>query len=179
MPKDHIVEQGECLSSIAKKYGFADWQTIYAHSLNNEFRQKRKDPNVLFPGDRLAIPDKASKTEICQTAKIHTFRVARRQTVLRVIVRDIDGEPLAGKKYKLVIEGVVYEGVLPESALLERVIPADATGGELTVWPDDSFPDLADTWKLKLAHIDPVQTLSGVQARLNNLGYDCGPVDGI
>ena len=179
MPKQHTVQQGDCLSSIAKQYGFADWRTIYSHHLNIRFRQKRKDPNVLFPGDQLFIPDKTVKSENCETTKVHTFRLTRKQTRLQLIVRDIDGEPLAGKKYKLSVAGATYEGVLPDSAMLDRPIAADAADGELTVWSDETSPEYADTWKLKLGHIDPVENLSGAQARLNNLGYDCGPVDGI
>ena len=179
MPIQHTVVQGECLSSIAKKYGFADWRTIYNHGLNAEFRQQRQNPHVLLPGDHLSVPDKTVKTEICETTRIHTFRVARKQTRLRLIVRDIDGEPLAGKKYKLSVAGAAYEGILPDDALLDQPILADAADGELTVWADESYPEYADTWKLKLGHMNPVEHFSGVQARLNNLGYDCGPVDGI
>jgi N-acetylmuramoyl-L-alanine amidase len=32
---------------------------------------------------------------------------------------------------------------------------------------------------LELGHLDPVDELSGVQARCNLLGHDCGVVDGI
>jgi hypothetical protein len=177
MPKEHTVKQGECLASIAKQYGFEDWETIYNHGSNAEFRQKRKDPNVLLPGDCLNVPDKTIKSENCATGKTHEFRLARKQTRLRLIVRDIDGEPLGGKKYKLSVGDKSYEGVLQDDALLDRPIPADAVDGELTVWSDEDFPEYADTWKLKLGHLDPVDTLSGMQARLNNLGYDCGPVD--
>jgi N-acetylmuramoyl-L-alanine amidase len=179
MSTEHIVEQGECLSSIAETYGFADWKTIYNHELNAGFREKRNDPNVLFPGDRLFVPDKTIKNETCETGRIHRFCLARKQTRLRLTVRDIDGDPLAGKKYKLIVAGATYKGVLPDDARLEQPIPADATEGELTVWSDDDYPDYPDTWKLKLGHMDPVESLSGVQARLNNLGYDSGAVDGI
>jgi N-acetylmuramoyl-L-alanine amidase len=179
MPTEHTVQQGECLASIAKKYGFADWHTIYDDGSNSAFRTKRPDPHVLFPGDRLNIPDKNVKTESCATAMVHVFRLARKQTRLRIIVRGIDRQPLAAKKYKLTVEGEVHEGVLPGDGLLDELIPANALEGELKVWTEDDFPDFVDTWKLNLGHLDPVESLTGVQARLNNLGYDCGPVDGV
>ena len=144
MTIEHSVVQGECLSSIAKKYGFADWRTIYDHGLNAKFRQRRQNPHVLLPGDHLSVPDKTVKTEICETTRIHTFRVARKPTRLRLIVRDIDGEPLAGKKYRLTVAGAAYEGVLPDDALLDKPIPADAADGELTVWADESYS--RNTW---------------------------------
>lgn len=179
MSIEHTVQQGDCLASIAKQYGFADWSTIYNHDLNSTFREKRPDPNVLLPGDLLTIPDKTTKYEVCQTTMVHTFQLTRKPTRLRLVVRDIDGSPLAGKKYKLIVAGVTQEGVLPDDALLDQPIPPDALEGELTVWADEDYPDYADTWTLKLGHLDPAESLSGVQARLNNLGYDCGPVDGI
>jgi Putative peptidoglycan binding domain/LysM domain len=179
MPTEHIVQQGECLSSIAKRYGFVDWNTIYKHQVNSNFRKIRADPHVLLPGDRLMIPDKDVKNVACQTTMLHTFKLVNPKTRLRVVVRDIDGQLLAGKKYKLIVEGEVHEGVLPDTALIDEQIPADAVEGELTVWTDDNYPQHPDMWTLKLGHLDPVDALTGVQARLNNLGYDCGPVDGI
>jgi N-acetylmuramoyl-L-alanine amidase len=178
MPAEHVVQQGDCLASIAKKYGFVDWNTIYNDELNVDFRKKRPNPHVLLPGDRLIIPDKKTKNESRPTAMLHTFQLARKEIRLRIVVRDIDGVPLGGKKYKLTVEGEVHEGVLPDDALLDEPIPPDALEGELRVWCEDDFPDFADTWMLKLGHLDPVEDLTGVQARLNNLGYDCGPVDG-
>ena len=179
MPIEHIVQQGDCLASIAKQYGFADWNTIYNDGLNAAFRKLRPDPHVLLPGDRLYIPDKNLKSESCQTGMVHRFKLLRKQTRLRIVVRDIDGTPLGGKKYNLRVEDEVNEGVLPDNALLDKPIPADALEGELKVWIEDDFPDYPDTWTLKLGHLDPVESLAGVQARLNNLGYDCSPVDGI
>jgi N-acetylmuramoyl-L-alanine amidase len=179
MPIKHNVEQGECLSSIAKQFGFADWHAIYDDGLNSAFRKLRPDPNVLFPGDVLYIPDKKVKNESCQTTLVHVFQLIKKETRLRMIVKDIDGTLLAGKKYKLTVAGQVHEDVLPDTALLDQPIPPDALDGELKVWVEEAYPDFADTWTLKLGHLDPVEDLTGVQARLNNLGYDCGPVDGV
>jgi N-acetylmuramoyl-L-alanine amidase len=147
--------------------------------LNSAFRKLRPDPNVLFPGDVLYIPDKKVKNESCQTTLVHVFQLIKKETRLRMIVKDIDGTLLAGKKYKLTVAGQVHEDVLPDTALLDQPIPPDALDGELKVWVEEAYPDFADTWTLKLGHLDPVEDLTGVQARLNNLGYDCGPVDGV
>lgn len=179
MPIEYTVHQGECLSSIAKQYGFPDWKTIYNDDLNCDLRQARPDPNVLFPGDRVLIPDKKVKRETGPTTVVNSFLLTGEPTRLRVIIRDIDGQPLAGKKFKLTVAGKIREDFLPDDGLLDQPIPADALEGELMVWALDDFPDYPDTWTLKLGHMDPVEKLSGVQARLNNLGYDCGPVDGM
>jgi N-acetylmuramoyl-L-alanine amidase len=32
---------------------------------------------------------------------------------------------------------------------------------------------------VNIGHLDPINQMSGIQGRLNNLGYNSGPVDGI
>ena len=51
----HVVKQGECLSSIAHACGFASYKPVYEHADNADFRKKRPDPAVIFPGDEIAI----------------------------------------------------------------------------------------------------------------------------
>ena len=176
MPIQHVVEQGQCLSSIAKQYNFPDWHTIYEDSLNEAFRQLRPDPNVIYPGDTLYIPDKKPKTENRSTTQVHTFQLAGKATRLRIVIQDVDGTPVGAKNYKLTVDGDTREGTLPPTSLLDEPIPADALVGELAVWVEERRPDI---WKLQLGHLDPIEKLSGVQGRLNNLGYFCGHVDGI
>ena len=89
---NHTVEQGECLSRIAAQYGFRDYQTIYNDPGNAELRQKRPDPNMLFPGDIIFIPDKARKDVAAETTKVHHFRVPGSQRFLRIRVEDLVGK---------------------------------------------------------------------------------------
>ncbi|HMA96785.1 MAG TPA: LysM domain-containing protein [Polyangiaceae bacterium] len=58
----HAVRQGECLVTIARQYGFSDYKAIYDHPANAAFKKARPDPNQIFPGDRLAIPDQVPRT---------------------------------------------------------------------------------------------------------------------
>lgn len=55
----HTVKSGEYLSLIARNYGIPDWQTIYNHPQNADFKRKRPNPNLIYPGDLLFIPDKS------------------------------------------------------------------------------------------------------------------------
>ena len=69
--KSHTVAEGDCLSSIAFDSGFI-WQTIWWHSSNEALRERRNDPNVLYPGDVVKIPDPQEKEEDVALDRRHT-----------------------------------------------------------------------------------------------------------
>ena len=64
MGKKHVVKRGECLSRIARAYGFKSYRELYDHPDNAAFKARRPDPNLIQPGDELQIPErKGSKAE--------------------------------------------------------------------------------------------------------------------
>lgn len=173
--KTHIVKQGECLARIAHQYGFPDYPPIYDDPANADFKRSRSNPNVIFPGDVLRIPDLRERKVPCQTDQAHEFRAKRPKRILRIVVRDWEDELLSNEDYELVIEGVTYKGKTDGSGLLQHEIPIHAEDAVIVIG--------GQTWNLAIAHLNPLDDapddgVSGVQARLKNLGYDCGPVDG-
>jgi N-acetylmuramoyl-L-alanine amidase len=179
VPTYYTVEQGDCLSSLAETFGLADWQTIYNDPNNAELRNLRPNPNVLLPGDTIYIPDNDSKKLDGSTDQKHHFVVKVPQTWLRILIRDGQQVPAAGCKYHLEIDGIPCpDRTLGSDGMLAVKIPATAESGTLTVWFDSEVPE-GTTWVLRLGHLDPVGEETGIQARLNNLGYPCGAVDGI
>jgi hypothetical protein len=174
----HTVRQGECLASLAAQYGLPDWRAIYNHPENASFQQKRPNPNVIAPGDRVYIPDKDALFKNGTTDSKNPFVLARDKTSLLIVAADQDGNPYQQYDYKLTVGENVYEGKTDSEGMLRHVIDARAAEGELTVWWPGTPPRHC-TWQLKLGHLDPVNQISGIQARLNNLGYNAGPVDGI
>jgi hypothetical protein len=48
------------LSAIAKKNNLASWRDIYYHPDNAAFRRRRPNPDVIFPGDVVMLPDSAA-----------------------------------------------------------------------------------------------------------------------
>jgi N-acetylmuramoyl-L-alanine amidase len=183
MGETHRVQQGECLSSIAKDYGFADWRTIYEHSENAAFREKRPDPNILCPDDLIYIPDKETREESRGTDAKHNFKRKTPKTLLRLALKNRIWQPLANKRYELVIHGAFHPGSTNGEGILEQEIPADLEEAELTVWMVQNLSEQSPDgqlyrWTLKIGHLDPIEEITGVQARLNNLGIPCGVVDG-
>jgi len=166
----YTVRQGDCISSIAHKNGHF-WEKVWNHPSNGSLRATRKDPNVLLPGDVVFVPDKEEKTESGATDTQHRFKKKGVPAKLRLRLCD-DDEPRANQAYTLEIDGKVFRGTTDGEGRIEQAIAPDSKKGKLTVG------DAGDEYVLNLGHIDPVDEISGVQARLNNMGFDCGPADG-
>ena len=58
----YTVKSGDWLDGIAKRNGLLSWKDIYYHEKNKAHREKRKDPNKLYPGDKLWIQTDRWKT---------------------------------------------------------------------------------------------------------------------
>jgi N-acetylmuramoyl-L-alanine amidase len=180
----HQVEPGEYLASIAHKYGFTDWHKIYNHPNNADFRKKRPNPNVINPGDRIFIPEHDNpRIESCPTDKRHKFQMQQPQIWLRVVLADDDDKPYANLPYRFSVPGESKPRTdnTNKDGMLEQRIPATADTVDLVL------PSVGLGWKLRVGDLDPVHDednashaiIKGVQGRLHNLGYKCGPIDGI
>jgi len=58
---EYIVKQGDCINSIAYEFGFFP-KTIWDHSNNSSLKKLRKDPGILYEGDKVFIPEKGLKS---------------------------------------------------------------------------------------------------------------------
>lgn len=168
MSQSHVVQQGEHLTQIAEQYGFRDYQTIWDHPRNAALKARRKNPNVLLPNDELFIPDKVQKTAACPTTQRHRFQIQAQQVWLRIIVKDVDDEPIVDTPYRLEVEGQVWELRTKSGGLIEQQIPKSAKAGKLVL------PELSMLLPFRIGELDPVEETTGWQARLNNLGYRAG-----
>jgi hypothetical protein len=168
---NYEVKQGDCIESIAFQHGLF-WGTVWNHAKNLNLREKRKDPNVLFPGDVVFVPEKEKKHESGVTEQRHRFK--RKGVPLKIRLRLFIGdEPRADESYVLVIDGHIFTGTTGANGEVEHPIPPDAKNARLVVGEEQ------EEYVLDLGHMNPIKEISGIQARLNNLGFDCGAVDGI
>jgi hypothetical protein len=171
------VKQGDTLSLIAKSYKLANWEVIYNHPRNVEFRRLRPNPNLIYPGDEVYVPERETRTEEGATDQKHTFRVSRPHQVLRIAAEDITGERLANAEYELVVAGKLLTGRTDGEGILEEKIPVEAKKGQLKIG--------SHRWELLIGYLNPIDSntkdrgVSGAQGRLKNLGYAVGKVDGI
>ena len=170
MPIRHVIEQGDSVIQLSEEHGlFA--QTIWDDPANADLKARRKNMNILLPGDVVVIPDIRPKGERVETLQHHRFRRKGIPAIFRLQVFNIE-EPRANQDYVLDIDGVAQEGTTDEQGILEVYLPPDAEKGKLVIGPDRFF------LKMQFGHLDPISELVGVQKRLNNLGYDCGEADG-
>jgi hypothetical protein len=202
MPRKHVVKDGEYLTLIARKHHFVTPRAI--HEANQDLWQRR-DPDVLNPGDELVIPDKRVKTVPRATERVHTFQLVQPEDRLRVVLEDRDDRPLDDQPFTLRVQAALDA---PEGSGLEitgRVtgghidvrLPPGSRKARLTL---DETPGVA--WDLLIGYLDPAHEpvtmedqpeqeepedpsdrtriiVKGVQARLNNMGFHCGRVDGV
>ncbi len=171
------VQQGDTLAKIADAFGLASWKRIYDHPENADLRSRRPNPNLIFPGDSVFVPERQDRTESTPTDQTHKFVYDKPVQVLHLAVEDMDGKRLANKPYKLWVDGLFYPGTTDGKGMLEKEIPIQASVGKLVVGDY--------RWDLGIGDLNPMddstpdQGVSGAQGRLLNLGYPVGPLDGI
>ncbi len=166
MPVSHTVKPGDCLSSIADQHG-RFWEQLWNHPDNSELKSTRKDPNVLFPGDVVVIPDLERHKEPCASEQKHRFR--RKGVPAKLKIRILrDDEPRKNMPYVLEIDGVMTKGNTDGDGFVTGDIPPGAKTGRLTVGKGDDM----EVFDLLLGTVDPLDTEEGLIDRLDCLGYD-------
>jgi hypothetical protein len=181
---DYVVEQGDCIESIAFKMGLF-WETIWEDPHNAELRRIRKNPNVLLPGDRVFVPAKRQKEVSLAVDQKHRFRLKGVPSVLQIRLLT-DNEPRANEPFRVeIIEAEEIDSGLVSGPA--GPAPAGRTDehGNLSIRVQPNWRklrlrvgDTEDEYILDLGCVDPPDEVTGVQARLNDLGFDCGPEDG-
>lgn len=198
MPIDYEVQQGDCVGSIAFANGF-NWETIWNHPQNAALKKKRKDPNVLFPGDVVHIPDLRIREETRSTEHLHWFKLKggparlciqlleagkddedeinpRGDDISHYEDPDFDPKPKKDKPrtnvpYLLVIDDHVTRGKSNGNGFVEIALSPGARLGRLTLNPGTPREE---TYPFQLGGLDPVDEVNGIKQRLSNLGIPCG-----
>ena len=170
MVRNHAVKAGDCIASIAFKYGFFP-DTLWDLPENASLKEKRKDPHVLQPGDVVYVPDLRSNSVEGSTEARHRFRRKGVPQVLKVQIMGVAG-PVADMPYWIVVDGQSGDGKTDPNGWLRHPIPPNARIARVGLQNGLEY-------ELNLGRLDPVDEALGVQQRLKNLGYYDGPMDGV
>jgi len=82
-----------------------------------------------------------------------------------------NGTARANEPYQANIDGRWSSGTLNSEGKLQISVPSNAEGG--TVWVGEG--NARTEFTLRLRHLNPADSVTGVQQRLDNLGFTCQP----
>lgn len=172
---NHTVAQGECLNHIAEQYGFF-WKTLWELPQNKRLRDQRLDHNILFPDDRVFIPEKRIKKESAATDQRHRFRRKGVPSYIKIqLLEDESPETYANQPYTIEVGDEIAKGVVDNKGYLSLPIRPGAKRIILTVGEEDG----RERFELDVGMLNPIGSPSGAQQRLLNLGYFGGPVSAV
>jgi hypothetical protein len=179
MSKIHRVRQGEYLALIARNYGISSWQKIYNHPDNAAFKEKRPEPDLIYPDDEIVIPEIERRVEQCEVEARHIFKRVSETFQLHVRIEDYAGAAIPTTKYTLEFRDTKLEGTTSDVGVIDRQIPLGINRVRISIWEDAEASTPMLSWSLNVGDLDPIERTSGVQARLANMGIKCGRIDGV
>ncbi|WNG41578.1 hypothetical protein F0U61_53780 [Archangium violaceum] len=173
----HVVVQGECLAEIAARHGFLS-EVLWNLPDNGKLKELRGASALLFPGDEVVLPALRVKTQSCEVGEAFRLRRKGAREQFRVRFLSGDGTPRGGIPYLLTLEleGGAEErkGETDGDGYVSEPVPPDVDKVRLVLGKEEP----QEVYEFQMAYLDPLDTISGVQARLTNLGYPCGEVSG-
>lgn len=178
MTESYSVNQGDHIPGIAAQFGFTDYLVIWNHPNNAELKNKRENPNVLFPGDTVFIPDRLEGEYQRPTDQRHKFVLKGKPLKLRLVLRDQYEKPIANTACLLMVDSDIHRLTSDGEGKLELEIPRTAKASRLVIQGTEETPYAGMSIPIKIGHLDPVEEVSGQQARLSSLGYFRRDIDG-
>jgi hypothetical protein len=160
----YVIKQGDYLALIGYRLGF-DADTVWNDPSNESLRNQRSDPNVLFPGDVLYVPDPpvaAPSGTSLQTGSNNSFTSSA--PTVQVSLKFVDAA-LASQSVTIAelpeMTGLTTGG----DGTLSLTLPV--TLQSLSV----VFANDGPTFLCQVGDMNPLDTVSGIAHRLQNLGY--------
>jgi hypothetical protein len=217
MAEDHVIQPGEHMVRIAAQAGFRTYKSIWDAAGNDDLKTTCPNPNILFAGKHVQIPDPtAKKVSDLPTGQEHTFTVTQDVLDLHLILKDENDKTLpgmdcdcpedgtkvssdgSGKVDALDIDRTEELGILkftyktidlsargtdPDPAAPPPPTPVNPDSdpdpppdpAAKPVFPAGDFAVLR-SFALGIGYLDPLDQVTGIQARLNNLGYYAGDI---
>ncbi|HEU0123752.1 MAG TPA: peptidoglycan-binding domain-containing protein [Bryobacteraceae bacterium] len=162
----YIVSLGDSIPSLAHDNGHF-WETLWNHGENAELKAKRKNPNILAPGDEVHIPPIRVQDFQGGTDMRHKFVRKGIPAKLKMQLFLL-GEPRRNEPYTLILDDEMIKGTTDGDGNLEQFVRPNSKGGVLRLnGGKEEYP-------VRVGYLNPIDRISGVKQRLNNLGFYCG-----
>lgn len=166
----YVIKQGDFLLTLAE--GF-DADVVWNHPKNEPLRKAGRDPHTLAPGDVIYLPEVERKWHRLRIGEVNTFVANTLYAEVTLTFTDRDGKALANAACK-------YEGLRGS----DQPAQTDASGSvKLTRVPVRpryelvvELPEHKARFRVLVGHMDPITEATGVQKRLQNLGYGRSPL---
>ena len=137
-------------------------------------RSRRPNPNVLYPGDEVFVPDLELKEEPAETDRRHRYQVKSQTLRVTIVLDQVYKRRLAAVHCVLRAGGREVAQPTDAQGRITLDIPPDTREGTLIVRNSETLFDEAMI-PIHVGDLDPVEEVSGQRGRLNNLGYFAGP----
>lgn len=168
----HVVRDGEHLSSIAAQFGFSSIKPILDDPQNSDFKKQRPNPNTLFPGDRIFIPDRELREESGPTEQKLRFVKDVATLHLQVKVLDLSERPLEGPCQ--LVAGLEPIPMEEQNHIFKTPIGNDVKDARMEFTQPVPENKAVRRFPVFVGGLHDVKESSGQQQRLNNLGYFAG-----
>lgn len=165
----YTIQEGESAESVAYAHGLF-WPSVWDDAANAGLRARRAGPNLLEPGDLLAIPALRDKQAAAATGSRHRFVRKGVPSLIRVRLLEHD-TARADVAYTVLLGGSTLNGRSDAAGWIQFPVMPDVGECLLTLEGGESY-------QLRVGAVGDIAHLRGVQNRLRNLGFYSGPVDG-
>jgi len=159
----YVIRAGDHLHALAFRFGF-DPDAVWNDAKNEDLRKARGDGHILEPGDILYVPRPPSSTLPVNAGAKNVYVVAV-PTVKLSVAFLWKGRPLANAPY--ILRELPEEKGKSTDGNGTLTVDVPVTYKSVTV--DFAEPPLSQV--LRIGHLDPVSSRSGISQRLANLGH--------
>jgi hypothetical protein len=171
MARDHEIALGDHVVRLAYRHGHATVDAVWNHPANMSLRDMRPDAGVLAIGDIVHVPDAPPRiVSGLLTRRDHEIVLELPLPMLRLRLLRPSNVGYADIETRVVVDDF-NEGFIPD---------ADGTI-EFELGPDTRTVALSyagEEVDVDVAWLQPVDELEGWHARLENLGYEPGGLQG-
>ncbi len=161
----YVIRPGDHLARLAHERGF-DAAEVWSHAANAAIRERRRNPQILAPGDVIYVPaTPADAGRRLRSGATHAFAGAPPTGTLKLRFAQGD-HVLANEPYRVEgIPGTPTEGTTDADGTLTAEIPVHVETVVIL------FTSSGMRYSVRIGQLDPIEESSGVRSRLRHLGY--------